>query len=87
MSTYYYFLFLVFTIIAAMIVLDNNVGVYITLIFKILKVNTERFVWMIKFHPNNFITTYLRNRQYDKIAKELEKEFLKNENKVECEAD
>ena len=58
-----------------MIVLDNNVGVYITLIFKIIKVNMERLFWMIKFHPNNFITTWVRNREYDKIARELEKEF------------
>jgi len=75
MTTYYYTLFIAFTIIAFMIVLDNNVGVYITLIFKILKVNTERLIWMIKFHPNNFLTTWIRNRQYDKIARELEKEF------------
>ncbi len=80
MNTYYYTLFIAFTIIATMVVLDNNVGVYITLIFKILKVNTERLVWMIKFHPNNFITTWIRNRQYDKIARELEKEFMNREN-------
>ena len=76
MTAYYYTLFIVFTIIAAMIVLDNNVGVYITLIFKILKVNIERLFWMIRFHPNNFITTWIQNRKYDKIARELEKEFL-----------
>ena len=80
MNTYYYTLFIAFTIIATMIVLDNNVGAYITLIFKILKVNTERLIWMIKFHPNNFITTWIRNRQYDKIARELEKEFMNREN-------
>ena len=76
MTTYYYTLFIIFTVIAVMIVLDNNVGVYITLIFKILKVNIERIVWMIKFHPNNFITTWIQNRKYDRIARELEKEFL-----------
>lgn len=75
MTPYYYTLFIIFTIIASMIVLDNNVGVYITLIFKIIKVNMERLFWMIKFHPNNFITTWIRNREYDKIARELEKEF------------
>ena len=79
MTTYYYTLFIAFTIIATMIVLDNNVGVYITLIFKILKVNIERLVWMIRFHPNNFITTWLNNRKYDKIARELEKEFMNRE--------
>lgn len=75
MNTYYYTLFIIFTVIAAMIVLDNNVGVYITLIFKIIKVNTERLFWMIRFHPNNFITTWIQNRKYDRIARELEKEF------------
>ena len=75
MSTYYYILFIIFSIIAYMIVVDNNVSVYITLIFKILKVNTERLFWMIRFHPNNFITTWIQNRKYDRIAKELEKEF------------
>lgn len=79
MSTYYYVLFIIFTIIATMIVLDNNVSVYITLIFKIIKVNTERLVWMIKFHPNNFLTTWWNNRKYDKIARELEKEFMNRE--------
>ena len=49
----------------------NNVSDYINLLFKILKLNTERLIWMIRFHPNNFITTYLQNRKYDKIAKEL----------------
>ena len=84
MSTYYYTLFIIFTIIAAMIVLDNNVGVYITLIFKILKVNTERFFWMIKYHPNNFITTWIQNRKYDRIARELEQEF---QSKMESQND
>lgn len=80
MNTYYYSLLIVFTVIAAMIVIDNNVAVYITLIFKILKVNFERLIWMIKFHPNNFITTWIQNRKYDKIARELEKEFMNHEN-------
>ena len=80
MNTYYYTLFIVFSIIATMIVLDNNVGVYFTLIFKLLRVNTERLYWMLKYHPNNFITTWIQNRKYDKIARELEREFnSKNE--------
>lgn len=75
MNTYYYTLFIIFTVIATMMILDNNVSLYMTLIFKLMKVNIERLFWMIKFHPNNFITTYLQNRKYDKIARELEKEF------------
>lgn len=75
MNTYYYTLFSIFIVITTMMILDNNVSDYINLLFKILKLNTERLIWMIRFHPNNFITTYLQNRKYDKIAKELEKEF------------
>lgn len=75
MNTYYYTLFIIFTVIVTMMILDNNVSDYINLLFKILKLNTERLIWMIRFHPNNFITTYLQNRKYDKIARELEKEF------------
>jgi len=75
MSSYYYTLFIIFTVIATMIVLDNNVGLYIILILKKFKIEIEKLWWKIKFHPNNFITTWIRNRQYDKIAKELEKEF------------
>jgi hypothetical protein len=33
---------------------------------------------MMKYHPNNFITTWIQNRKYDKIARELEKEFKKS---------
>jgi hypothetical protein len=75
MNDYQYILFLVFSIIAVMMILDNNVGVYLTLIFKILQSNTSRFFWMIRFHPNNFVTTWVRNREYNRIARELQKEL------------
>jgi chromosomal replication initiation ATPase DnaA len=79
MEIYYYTLFTVFIIIALMIVIDPNVGSFIDLLIKIIKVKVERFIWMVIYHPNNFITTWLQNRKYDKIARELEKEFeLKN---------
>ena len=68
-------LLIIFGVIAYMMWVDENVSVYITLIFKILKVNTERLFWMIKFHPNNFITTWIQNRKYDRISRELEQEF------------
>jgi len=74
---YYYSLLLVFSIIAIMMAIDNNVSIYINLLFKITITNIQRFFWMVKYHPNNFITTYFQNRKYDKIAKELEKEMLK----------
>lgn len=77
-------LLIIFGVIAYMMIIDENVAIYFTLIFKILKVNTERLVWMIKFHPNNFITTFLNNRKYDRIARELEQEFKR---KMESQSD
>jgi len=67
---------IIFGILAYMIIVDENVAKYIMLWVAIIKVNTERIIWMIRFHPNNFVTTWLQNRKYDKIAKELQEEFL-----------
>ena len=78
METYYYILFAIFTIVAVMIVIDQNVGDYIMLQLKFLPLRIERLWWMFKYHPNNFITTWIQNRKYDRIAKELHAE-------MECE--
>ena len=75
MDYYYYLSILIFSIIGFMIVIDPNTGLYFTLMFKLLNINFQRLIWMIRFHPNNFITTWISNRKYDKIAKELEREF------------
>lgn len=68
-------LLVIFGILFYLVITDKSIATYLTLIFKLIEINTERMMWMIKFHPNNFITTWIRNREYDKIAKELEKEF------------
>jgi hypothetical protein len=39
------------------------------------RLNIERMFWMIRFHPKNPITNLMMRWKYDKIAKELEKEF------------
>lgn len=57
---------------------DQNVAEYINLIFKIMKVNFIRFIWMIKFHPRNPITNFIMARKYERLAKELEEDMLKN---------
>lgn len=75
MLMYYYILLAIFAIIAYMMIVDKNVAAYIDLLFKIFKINIERFFWMVKYHPNNFITTFIQNRKYQKIAEELEKEL------------
>jgi hypothetical protein len=70
-----YGLLLVLGIIAYIMIIDQNVADYFLLVFKMMKLNMVRLLWMIRFHPNNFITTWLQNRKYDKMAKELEKEL------------
>lgn len=73
---YYLSLFLVFSIIAVVLVIDRNVSDYIVLIFKIFRINIEKLFWMIKLHPKNPITNFMMKRQYEKIAKELHKELI-----------
>jgi hypothetical protein len=68
-------LLIIVGVVGYMMIIDENIATYLTLVFKIMKVNTERFFWMVKYHPNNFITTWIQNRKYDRIARELEKEF------------
>jgi hypothetical protein len=82
MNNYHYALFLIFSIIGVMIVIDANVSDYIVLLTRIIKLNTERVFWMIRLHPKNPISNFMMNRKYDKIAKELEEEFRKK-NEIE----
>jgi len=69
---------LIFAILAYLMLVDENVATYLTLIFKIIRVNTERMLWMIRFHPRNPITNLMMKWKYDRIARELEKEFQEN---------
>lgn len=86
--TIYYVSFTIFSILAVLMLLDENVGIYFLLCLRFLKLNLERLIWMIRFHPNNFVTTFIRNLEYDKIARELEKEFQElNEKEMGCRPD
>lgn len=58
-----------------MMIIDPNVNEYLTLVFKMTKINIERVYWMIRLHPKNPITNLMMRWEYDKIAKELEREF------------
>ena len=70
-----YGLLLVLGIIAYIMIIDQNVAEYLLLVFKMMKLNMVRLLWMIRFHPNNFITTWIQNRKYDRIAKEMLEEI------------
>ena len=66
---------MIFFIIAYMMIIDQNVAKFIVISCKIVQINIERFIWMLKYHPNNFITTWIQNRKYDEIVKKMQKEY------------
>ena len=70
-----YGLLLVLGIVLYVMIIDQNVAEYLLLVFKMMKLNVVRLLWMIRLHPNNFITTWIQNRKYARMAKELEKEL------------
>lgn len=81
MTAEYAWLF-IFGIIAYMIIIDPNVGSFIILMTKILKVNIERMIWMIRFHPvilSSPVSKWLMMRKYMKTAKELSQELSKDD--------
>ena len=68
-----------FAIIIYIIAIDRNVEDFIILKLKLMKINVERLIWIIKFHPRNPITNYIQAKKYEKLAKELHNEIIKND--------
>jgi hypothetical protein len=66
---------IIFAIIAYLMITDRNVADYLTLVFKMTRMNIERTFWMIRLHPKNPITNLMMRWKYDRIARELEKEL------------
>ena len=81
MTIYQSTLLIIFGIIGYMMIVDKNVGDYISLLYKIIKLNVERIFWMIRFHPKNPITNLMKRWEYDAIARTLEKEMESERNK------
>jgi len=71
-------LLVIFGIIAYMMWVDENVATFINLIVKWIGVKTESLIWMIRFHPKNPITNLIKRWEYDRITKELMKEYEEN---------
>lgn len=75
MENYYYILLTIFAIIVYMMIVDQNVSDFIVLLSKIAKLKVESLYWRIRLHPKNPVTNLLKRWEYDKLARELEKEF------------
>ena len=70
-----YGLLLVFGIVLYVMIIDQNVADYLTLVFKMTRLNIERMFWMIRFHPKNPITNLIMRWKYERIARELQEEM------------
>ena len=75
MYIYYNALLALLAIIIFLILIDTNVADYIIILFKLIKINYQRTLWIIKYHPQNPITNLIKKFEYNKIAKELYKEL------------
>jgi hypothetical protein len=66
---------IIFAIIAYLVITDKNVADYLTLVFKMTRLNIERMFWMIRLHPKNPITNLMMRWKYERIARELQEEM------------
>lgn len=71
---YYYTLLTLFSIIAYMMIVDENVGRYIVILTQLVRINILRLYLLIKFHPKNPITNYIMDRKMDKMMKKMRDE-------------
>jgi hypothetical protein len=79
---YYYTLFAIFVAIVTMMIIDQNVSIYINLLSKTLRLKIERIYWLIRFHPIIFaspIAKWWSMRKYEKTIKQLAQEITKNQ--------
>lgn len=74
-NLYYISLLMIFSFVAYFIVTDESVAKYTIILTKIFKINIERFIWMIRYNPNNPINKYLIWRRSLQLAKQFEQEY------------
>jgi len=67
---YYYTLLLIFVIIAYMISVDQNMAAYIVLLYKLLKINIQRLLFMAKMYPRLFLDFWMMKRRLDRSRKD-----------------
>lgn len=73
----YYIWFLIFFCIGYLIVSDASIARLFVLIVEIIKIQYEKILWIIKYHPSNPIVRFMIHHNSLRLAKELQQE-LKN---------
>lgn len=75
---YYYVWCVLFVIAAYFIVTDNSVARAFYYVINLFKFQYEKIKWWVFNNPRNPIVKYFMWKRAMKLAKELEKEFIKN---------
>lgn len=76
--TSYYISFLLFAVVAYLIVTDNSVAAAFYFVMKLIKVEYEKRKWWLLNNPRNPIVKYMIWRRSYKLAKELQRELESN---------
>lgn len=78
---YYYAWFILFVIVAYLIVTDNTIAIAFNYVMRLIRFDFEKIKWWIQHSPDNLIVRWLIHRRSMKMAKELMKEFEENKKK------
>lgn len=73
--TFQYVCFIIFAILAYLIITDQSVARAFILVLGILRFQYEKYRWIALYHPKTPWAQYIMWRRSMKLAKELEKEF------------
>ena len=71
----YYISFLIFAVVAYLIVTDDSVAAAFDYVMRLLKLEYEKRKWWLLNNPRNPIVKYLMWRRALKLAKEIENEI------------
>lgn len=74
----YYISFLIFAVIAYLIITDNSIAAFVDYIFKLIKFDYQKKKWWLLNNPRNPIVKYFMWRRSYKLAKELQRELESN---------
>jgi hypothetical protein len=78
MNLYYYGLFFVFGVLAYLIIVDKNVGIFIDLMIRYAWVQVKRAWWIVRFHPINPIPRWTLKWRVERMTRQLEKDLKIN---------
>ena len=84
MTSYQYFWLVTFGVIATLVIIDPNVGRYIIILTKEVRLNASRYWYMLRFRPiylSSPLYKWLSMRKYIKIAEQIQSDYDKEKNK------